>query len=168
MPHPLVLQLRFTRSEFVRGLAGISPADAVRRIPPMNCLSWVVGHLANQENLLWNLWAQDKALYPSLRALVGNGSPPSTPPLDEMWAAWREITSSADAYLDTLTTQTLQTHLDRKDMPFNDAIGTLLQRNIYHYWFHTGEAAGIRQALGHSGLPSFVGDLGGQAPYLPE
>ena len=25
MPHPLVLQLRFTRSEFLRGLEGLAP-----------------------------------------------------------------------------------------------------------------------------------------------
>jgi hypothetical protein len=49
MPYPLVQQLRFARSEFVRGLEGISDTDAQRRRLPMNCLSWNIGHLAWQE-----------------------------------------------------------------------------------------------------------------------
>jgi len=35
MTHPLVLQLRFTRSEFQRALAGISEEDGFRRIEPI-------------------------------------------------------------------------------------------------------------------------------------
>lgn len=40
MPHPLVAQLRFTRMEFRRALEGVGEADASRRLPPMNCISW--------------------------------------------------------------------------------------------------------------------------------
>jgi len=43
MPHSLVTQLRFARSEFVRCLEGISDEDARHRIMPMNCISWMVG-----------------------------------------------------------------------------------------------------------------------------
>jgi hypothetical protein len=43
----------------------------------------------------------------------------------------------------------------------------MLMRNIYHYWFHTGEIHAIRQMLGHSGLPDFVGDMS-KAAYYPE
>ena len=35
----------------------------------------------------------------------------------------------------------------------------MLLRNVYHYWFHTGEAHAVRQSLGHQGLPEFVGDM---------
>ncbi len=168
MPHPLVSQLRFARSEFVRCLEGVSPEEAVRRVLPMNCLSWVVGHLAQQEAAFWVLLGQGKMLHPELRNLVGYGKPASTPPFDEMWAAWREIIAAADAYLDTLTVATLQTRFLWKDAPVDETVGTLLYRNIYHYWYHTGEAAGIRQALGHTGLPDFVGNLGDLAPYTPE
>ena len=38
MPHPLVTQLRFARSEFVRCLEGVSPEDGIARIVPMNCI----------------------------------------------------------------------------------------------------------------------------------
>ena len=46
MPHSLVLQLRFTRSESQRTLEGISDDEARRRFLPMNCISWNIGHLA--------------------------------------------------------------------------------------------------------------------------
>jgi hypothetical protein len=39
MPHPFVEQLRFTRSEFVRAIRGVSEEDAQRRVLPMNCIS---------------------------------------------------------------------------------------------------------------------------------
>jgi hypothetical protein len=52
MPHPLVIQLRFARSELVRCLEGVSDEDARRRIQPMNCISWIIGHLADQKTAL--------------------------------------------------------------------------------------------------------------------
>lgn len=165
--HPLVTQLRFTRGEFVRCLEGVSDEEALRRFEPMNCISWIVGHLAAQEQYLWVQSAQGQTIAPDLYKRVGYGQPPSTPPLDEMWATWREITQAADRYLDTLTPQKLQTHLEREGQTLPESVGTLLFRNIYHYWYHLGEAHAIRQMLGHSDLPQFVGDMS-QALYYPE
>jgi hypothetical protein len=84
-----------------------------------------------------------------------------------MWAVWHTITSAVDRYLDTLTPELLQTHLEWQGKPLPDSIGTMLLRNIYHYWFHIGEAHAIRQLLGHPDLPQFVGDIS-KAPYRPE
>jgi uncharacterized damage-inducible protein DinB len=165
--HPLVTQLRFTRSEFVRCLEGVSPEDAVRRLEPMNCISWIIGHLANQENRYWVLWAQGQNIAPGLNERVGWGKPPTTPPLDEMWAVWRDITRAADEFLDTLTTDRLQTYLEWDGEPLGESVGTMLRRNTYHYWYHLGEAHAIRQQLGHTDLPQFVGDMS-EALYRPE
>lgn len=168
MTHPLVIQLRFARSELVRALEGVSDEEARRRFEPMNSISWMVGHLANQENAYWVLLAQGEKLEPGLRDLVGHGRPASTPPLAEMWTAWRNITAAADAYLDTVTAATLQTHFEWRGEPFKESIGTLLLRVIYHYWYHIGESQAVRQLLGHSDLPEFIGDVGAYAPYRPE
>jgi hypothetical protein len=157
--HPLVVQFRFTRSEFVRCLQGISPEDAVRRVMPLNCLSWIVGHLANQEQAYWLMLAQGNVLFPDLNEQVGYGKPASTPPLDKMWEAWQSITKEADSYLDTLTTSKLQTNFIYKGKARPETIGTMLRRNTYHYWYHTGEAHAIRDMLGHKNLPEFVGDM---------
>lgn len=46
MTHPLVAQLRFTRSEWLRGLQDVTAEEAVRRFEPINSISWMIGHLA--------------------------------------------------------------------------------------------------------------------------
>ncbi len=165
-PHFLVLQLRFARSEFVRCLEGVTAEDAVRRLGPMNCISWIIGHMANQEHRFW-VQSQGRSVISGLNEQVGYGRPASTPPLDEMWAAWQTCTQAADVLLDALTEEMMLTHLviDGQQRPEN--LGTMLLRNIYHYWFHIGEAHAIRQQLGHGDLPQFVGVLG-PAAYPPE
>jgi uncharacterized damage-inducible protein DinB len=165
--HPLVAQLRFARREFQRCLDGVSTEDAIRRLEPVNCISWIIGHLANQEHAYWVLFAQGRNVAPGLNDLVGFGKPASTPPLDEMWDTWHAVTSAADTFLDTLTTEVLQAYLEWQGKPLRETIGTMLYRNIYHYWFHTGEAHAIRQALGHGDLPQFVGNMQ-DAWYQPE
>jgi uncharacterized damage-inducible protein DinB len=164
MIHPLVQQLRFTRSEFTRCLEGVSAEEAVRRFEPMNCISWIIGHLAHQEQSYWVAGAQGQEITPDLAELVGYGQPSSTPPLNEMWDAWHKITETADQFLDTVTLETLSSILDWSGRKRKEDVGTLLLRNIYHYWFHLGEAHAIRQLLGHTDLPQFVGDMT-QAQY---
>jgi hypothetical protein len=159
MIHPLVTQLRFARNEFVRGFEGVPPEDAVRRIEPMNTLSWTVGHLANQEQFLWLLMAQGRVLEPDLYVKVGTGHPAGAVGWEEMWDAWRAITAAADEYLDTLTPEMLSAHLEYDGKPWREDIGTTLLRNTYHYWFHLGEAYALREMLGHTGLPGYVGRM---------
>jgi hypothetical protein len=159
MTHHLVQQLHFVRSEFVRCLDGISDEDGVRRIKPMNCISWIIGHLAYQENSYWVLGGQNEEIAPGLYELVGYGRPASTPPLEDMWEVWKMVTKVSDEYLISITPEILETHLEWKGRQFQENVGTLLLRNIYHYWFHLGEAHAIRQQLGHIDLPEFVGDM---------
>ena len=45
--------------------------------------------------------------------------------------------------------------------------GAKLLRTTYHYWFHLGESQAVRQMLGHTKLPDFVGGFG-QNQYRPE
>lgn len=162
MTHPLVLQLRFARSEWLRGLDGVTGEEALKRFEPMNCISWTVGHLANQEQYYWVIVAQEKIVVPGLNDLVGYGKPASTPPLDEMWAAWHAITEAADPYLDSLTVDMLGTYPVFEGEPLSEDIGTRLLRNIYHYWYHLGEVLAVRQMLGHTDLPQFVGGFPGK------
>ncbi len=168
MAHPLVEQVRFTRSELQRGLVGITDEEARRRFLPMNSISWIIGHLAFQENTYWLVRAQGKNVAPQLQPLVGWDMPASTPPLEEMWSAWQAVTAAADPYLDSVTNETLQSHLIVNGQTYPESVGTMLQRVCYHYWYHLGEAMAIRQMLGHTGLPEFVGDIGIEAPYRPE
>lgn len=165
MTHPLVNQLRFTRSEFLRGLKGLNEQDACKRLMPMNCISWNVGHLAWQEQRYFLFYAQGLMPYPEIQKRFAYGAPGSTPPLKEMLKVWRLITAAADPWLDALTSRKLQRFVILDGKKTSRMYGNLLQRVIYHYWYHTGENMGIRQALGHAGLPDFVGDIDGKAPY---
>lgn len=161
MAHPLVDQLRFTRGEFVRALEGVPPEDGSRRLLPMNSISWIVGHMASHEDSYWNLVAQGKPVAPRLRELAGYGKPATTPDLAEMWAEWRAVTTQADQYLDNLTNERLSERFQWKGKTFEENIGTMMHRVIYHYWYHLGETQAIRQLLGHKALPEFVGNMSG-------
>ena len=157
--HPLVTQLRFTRTSFEMCLENVSDIDAKKRLNSMNCLSWTIGHLANQEHYYWVQSAQGKTLLPQLNDLVGYGKPASTPELEKMWSVWHLVTAEADKYLETVTSGVLEGYFSEGAKQFSESIGTKLLRNIYHYWYHIGEARTIRELLGHTGLPEYVGDM---------
>jgi hypothetical protein len=165
--HPRVEQLRFARAEWRRGLRGLGAEDGRRRLEPMNSISWMVGHLAWHERLIWLERAQGLRVEPVLDA-VATGEPATTPDLAEMWAVWRRVVKRADAVLDALTTADLErplAHDARRDPPL---AGTQLQRITYHYWSHIGEASALRQMMGHRNLAEFVGDIDSVAPYRRE
>ena len=167
MPHPLILQLRFARSEFMRAVEGVTEAEAQQRFLPMNCISWTVGHLAWQEQRYWLTFSQQQTPVPQLNELVGYGRPASTPPLAEMLAAWQRITQASNTFLDEMTSEKLQSPIIIPGWTTTTP-GSLLLRVIYHYWYHIGEIMAVRQQLGHADLPDFVGDIDNEAPYQPE
>lgn len=168
MVHPMVEQLRFTRQSFVTALGDLSVEDGNRHFGLMNSAGWIVGHLAAQEQFYWLAAAQGQLPRPEVLTCA-TGQPLSTPPIDAMWEAWREITTAANPYLDTLMGNTLLTRLTHPDtgQPWHETVGTMLHRITYHYWFHIGESQAIRQLLGQPDLPRFVGAIGQDAPYRP-
>lgn len=181
MTHPLVNQLRFARSEFKRCLEGVSDEDSRKRLLPMNSISWMVGHMAAQEQDYFVFFPNGNVPHPQLNISHGFGQPAVTPPLAAMWQAWEEITKAADTFLETVTDDQLETHLEQDVKALKDAlfvpgqvdekvlaqksvrsgenIGTRILRVTYHYFFHTGEAHAVRQQLGHQDLPFFVGGM---------
>lgn len=179
MSHPLVTQLRFARSEFMRCLEGVSEEDAIKRLLPMNCISWMVGHMAAQEQFYFIYFPEGKVPHPQLNHLVGFGHPATTPPLSEMMQIWQDITNALDPFLDTLTYEKLKIYpvqkiegleesvfgmaskevLAQPSVKSPESYGTRILRVTYHYFFHTGEAHAVRQKLGHPDLPYFVGGI---------
>ena len=145
MTHPLIDQLRFTRSEWLRALDGVNDEDARKRLLPMNSISWTIGHLAWQEQRYWLTFGQGQTVVAELNALVGYGRPATTPPLADML-------QEAITIRGWITT----------------TYGSLLLRVNYHYWYHIGEIMAIRQQLGHANLPEFVGAIDSEAPYRAE
>ncbi len=168
MTHPLVDQFRFTRSEWRRGLEGVSEADGARHFAGMNCISWIVGHLAWHEQRYFLERPQGQILFPMLNQVYAYGAPMVTPSLAESLDLWRRVSAAADPYLDGLTTAGLQAELLHHGEVVGQSVGSALRRITYHYWFHIGEIQAIRQLLGQTGLPEYVGDIETEAPYRAE
>src|SRR5262249_16697276 len=163
-PHPLGPQLRFTRGEWVRGLRPVTAAEGERRFEPINPIAWMIAHLAWQEQRYFVELAQNKVAVPEVKPFAF-GKPLTVPPLDEAWRWGRAVTTAADAYLDTVTGPSL-TRRWKPDPP-GETAGTRLHRTTYRYWFHLGESQAVRQLLGHTKLPTFVGGFG-KSQYRPE
>jgi len=123
MVHPLVTQLRFTRDEFIRGLTGLTDEEARRRFQPINSISWMIGYLAWQEQRNWFTRAQGHILRADLNERVANGKPASTPPLEEMWTAWRVVTKASDAWYHLGEALAVRQMLGHRDLP--DFVGDI-------------------------------------------
>jgi DinB superfamily len=161
MVHPLVEQLRFTRSEWLRALRGVSEEDGSKHLGPMNSISWIVGHLGWQEQRYFLTRLSGTTPVPELNVIAPNGGRMTTPSLEAMLADWRVVTRAVDGVLEPL-------HDTDMTKPLGDAprlIGNAVQRVTYHYWFHIGEILAIRQLLDHPRRPEFVGNIDDRAPY---
>ncbi len=160
MAHMLVEQLRFTRSDWLRGLKDVDAEEARRRHGRINSISWMIGHLAWHEQRYWFERASGQLPLPRLRDF-GYGAPPCEPPLDEVWEAWHSITAMTDPWLDTLTVAQMSQYLPA-DAGQEENIGTRLLHINYHYWYHLGEALAVRQLLAGDSqhpLPEFIGPI---------
>ena len=168
MTHPRIDQFRFARSEWRRGLEGVTEAEAARHFAAMNCISWIVGHLAWHEQRTFLTRPQGQTPYPQLNTLYAYGAPMITPSLAESLDLWQHVTAAADPYLDRLGPAELAAELLIDGQVVGQSAGSALLRITYHYWFHTGEIQAIRQLLGHTNLPEYVGEIEAEAPYRAE
>jgi len=168
MAHPVVEQLRFTRSEWRRGLTGLTEKEGSRHFGQMNSIGWIVGHLAWQAQRYLLFRNQGILLTPELNSEFAFGAPMSTPSLAKMLKVWRKITKASEPFLETLTTKGLQKDLPLDGKSVGQSQGSAILRMTHHYWFHIGEIQAIRQMLGHKKLPIYVGNQEGKAPYTPE
>lgn len=168
MTHPLVEQFRFTRSEWLRGLKGLTEEDAAKHFGQMNCISWIVGHLGWHEQKFWLERAQNIILFPDLSSRFGYGKPMSTPALSDVLAKWHTVTEATEPFLDSLTTEVLQSELLKHGKAIGQSYGSAMQRITYHYWYHIGEIQAIRQLLGQKDLPMYVDSIERKAPFRAE
>jgi uncharacterized damage-inducible protein DinB len=169
MPHPLILQLRFTRSEFARAFKGVTEEEAVQRPHGLNAIGWAVAHLTWQEQKYFLHYGQAELPYPDVDRVCRPGAPASTPTLEEAQRVWREVTRRADPWLDDLDVAAMAAPYRKQDGSHGARIvGDLVQRTIYHYWFHLGQVVAVRRLLGHEKVPQFVGSIDQQASYVAE
>ncbi len=113
----------------MRSVKGVSDEDGRRRLLPMNCLAWNVGHLAWQEQRYFIYYGLGQSLLlPEIDREFAYGAPASTPSLKEMIAAWKMITKAADPWLDTVTSDLLEQNVISNGKPLARQYGNLLQR----------------------------------------
>ncbi len=105
--HTLVQMQHLARREFERGLQGLSDEDACKRLPPMNCISWIVAHVANQQHAFFVTWPQGKDTDPRFLGF-GYGSPASQPLRAEALALWQSSCDEADVWLHAATEDSLR------------------------------------------------------------
>ena len=157
--HTLVQMLELSRKEFDRNLTGLTDEDARKHIEPMNCISWLIAHVANQHNALFVEWPEGLPADPRYTP-YGYGAPTSEPTLAEALELWKDACQNSLPYLEAVNDETLQV-IDAAPFPLRENRGTLMVRCIFHTWCHIGEISSIRQILGHK-PPQFV-DMHGWA-----
>jgi hypothetical protein len=167
MAHPRVEQLRYARSEFARGLAGVPAEVARHELGQMNSISWMVAHLAWHEQISWLTRAQGLTPFPKLVEIASSGSAKSNPDFDEVFDLWRQVCALADPWLDALRADQFET-INGKPYGTPQTTGTALLRMTYHYFVHAGEASAIRQVVEGGSLPEFVGPIQAEAPWRAE
>ncbi len=161
--HSLAKMQRFARTEFERGLDGLTEEDAQFRATKadgsqMNSIGWIICHMAFQE---WFLFIRGPRGCENERlASFATGAPACVPTLTEALDIWREATAAADEWL----SQAGDEELGRTTDAWFENLGTCLMRNTYHYWFHAGEVNAIRQMSGHPEI-IFVGQMIGRLEY---
>ena len=158
MTHQLALELQFARQKWFEGHADLTDEDARKRLGHANSMGWMIGHLAWFEQLAWVEGCQEKTVSAYVQRFNWS-TPASTPPLKKVLSEWHLVTAAADEFLNEMQEKDLATMLYRRQRPLEN-VGTMLRRQIWHYWYHLGEMQAIRQMLGHTNLPAYIGQMG--------
>ncbi len=155
MAHFIVTQIQFAKESWLRGLKDVTPEDAKKRFGESNCISWMVGHMAQFDQMAWlDTPVADLETF-------AWGRPASTPELSDVLDAWHTVNIEVNHVLNTFTEADMQ----RPSRFTEENCATMLQRQTWHYWYHLGEMQAIRQMMGHQGLPQYVGRMGSTVYY---
>jgi DinB family protein len=133
MAHAVVQQLRFARSEWLRGLRGVTEQDGAVHCGQMNSIGWIVGHLTWQEQRYGLYRPQGIMLLPDVQERFAFGAPMSTPSLAQVLKAWRKVTRATEPFLESLTTKDLQRDLPLNGRHSGQSLGSAIRRLTYHY-----------------------------------
>lgn len=145
-----------------RATAELSAEDASRRIGTASPISWSVAHCANQLDSYVNVVFQGRERHQFIgqeRFRFGSAGEPAD--WEQVQAAVSEVREVARPYLEALS----EAELERR-VPYRGSLTELretgmsvryaLMRIALHHYFHIGEIAAARAALGHH-----VGDYPG-------
>lgn len=116
----------------------------------LNAGSWIVGHVASQQDQYWNVAGQGREPDPWIVAQqVRTGDPPTNPSYAEARAALYRAETAALPFLLAMT------EADLARAPRRRTFGEMLARSVTHLYAHGGELAAIASLVGAPdlGLP---------------
>lgn len=131
--------------QFDRAVAALPTPGRGGAIGRLNAGSWIVAHVALQQDEYWNVGRGGRAPDAWLAAAdVGHGAGPSNPPWDEAVAAWRRTAAPAAATLATLRAA------DLDPAPGDGAadLSARIARATAHVFVHAAELATIGSLVG--------------------
>ncbi|MFT7587268.1 MAG: hypothetical protein ACI9EW_003710, partial [Cellvibrionaceae bacterium] len=152
--HPLIEQMQFAKQKWLIGHDDLSAEEGGKRLGNANSIGWMVGHLAGFDQAVWLERPLGIVLNEAVKA-CGYGRPASTPDSDEMLAAWHAIQEHVNNVHKQLTADDLWICPGTS----SENLGTLILRQMWHYWYHLGEMQAVRQAMGHENLAQYVGGI---------
>ena len=151
----LVAMVREAWRDLGRVVADLEQKDAERRLPNASPISWTVAHCTHMVDSWLNVRFQGTSPHPSLNGdALRKGA--AGDPLDwsEVQIAVQEVRTISRHFLDGLTEEDLETK-----RPYTGSLEALraagispryaLIRISAHHYFHIGEIASARTALGH-------------------
>lgn len=123
----------------------LSNQEGKKIFKPMNCISWMIGHLAC---INYNIVARNSKnrSIPDINDKFGNGSPHFQPEILDVISLWETSVRECFAFLDQMEEEDLKNKISDSKMNFN--LGTDISRLTFHAWNHMGEIAAVRQFLG--------------------
>ena len=144
-PPRLVRLLWDAFDELERVAAALPTPGQGRAIGRLNAGSWVVAHVAQQQEAYWCTGAQGLDPDEWLAGLeVGFGSEPSVPDYRESLDAFARTRARSIPYLRSLRDEDLESVMAGRA----ETVGDLLVRAVGHVFVHTGELATIASLVG--------------------
>jgi uncharacterized damage-inducible protein DinB len=116
-----------------------------------NSLQWIVGHIlwarSRCARMLGSKWERDWVKH------FERGSKPGDrdgyPAVDELLAAWQEVTAELTSGLESATEETLEREAHRPSL--NGKVSGMVDFLVVHEAYHVGQAAYVRCWLGKGG-----------------
>lgn len=137
---------------------GLTHEDSlIQPEPGGNCLNWVVGHLVNSYESLLPRLGRKPVLGEGTLARYARGSAALTDPaeatdLDDLLAAWDDVSNRVESGLADLTSEDLDA--PAPGTPGSEGEGTLrsyLTFTLFHQAYHAGQTGLLRRLAGKDG-----------------
>ena len=147
---------RVSTNLYLKALHGLEPEALVTRVAgTANPIIWIAGHLVQfRSRLALVLGApQHEVAWASLFVTGSRpGDPSQYPPIDEIIAAWREISANIESRFEEITGDELAALPPVRVATPDGTVRGAVALFAFHDAYHIGQMGLIRRVLGHGAL----------------